>query len=64
LKKSHFLTVSFLKNLRIAQRSLKICHGLLLSKVLLFYLNVAKVHFLVVLATNAINKSCRGHPLY
>jgi hypothetical protein len=30
-------------------------------EVLLFYLNVAKVHFLVVLATNAINKSCRGH---
>jgi hypothetical protein len=30
-------------------------------QVLLFYLNVAKVHFLVVLATNAINKSCRGH---
>jgi hypothetical protein len=30
-------------------------------EVLLFYLNVAKVHFLVVLATNVINKSCRGH---
>jgi hypothetical protein len=30
-------------------------------EVLLFYLNVAKLHFLVVLATNAINKSCRGH---
>jgi hypothetical protein len=27
----------------------------------LFYLNVGKLHFLVVLATNAINKSCRGH---